>query len=56
MGENSCGGSDKSGPKVKPGRRDGWVPFPCSAGLDFLVTELIYKTVVAEVIVQIFVW
>lgn len=46
----------KNGPKVEPGRRDCWVFFPCSVGLDFLLTKLFYKAVVAEVNMKIFVW
>lgn len=42
--------------KLKMGRRVCWVLFPCSVGLDFLLTELFYMSVLAEGEVLIFVW
>ena len=47
---------EKNGPKVGLGHRDYWVLSLCRSGLDFLLTKIFYKSVVAEINMQIFIW
>ena len=46
---------EKNGPKVGLGHRDYWVLSLCRSGLDFLLTKIFYKSVVAEINMQIFI-
>ena len=47
---------EKNGPKVGLWQRDYWVLSLCRARLDFLLTKIFYKSVVAEIKMQIFIW
>lgn len=44
---------EKNGPKLGLWQRDYWVLSLCRARLDFLLTKIFYKSVVAEINMQI---